>query len=130
MITPIIKGKVIKGKFIPNDIIAFKLSFCKHEGKEVEVTVKRKTSKRSNSQNKYYWGVVIELISDYTGYTPNETHDYLRLKCLIKENEGGFKTLKSTTELSTVEMEKYLEDCRRDASLHGIYIPLPNEVDL
>lgn len=131
MITPIIKGKVLKGKFIPNDITAFKLSFCKHEGKEVEVTVKRKTTKRSNNQNRYYWGVVIHLLSDVSGYTPDQMHDALRYELLRDKTKVELPIIKSTTELSTIEMEAYLEDCRGLGAQHyGIYIPLPNEVEL
>lgn len=37
---------------------------------------------------------------------------------------------RSTTELSTIEFEKYLEDIRRWASMKlSCYIPLPNEYD-
>jgi len=41
----------------------------------------------------------------------------------------GADYVKSTTSLSTVEMEDYLSKCRQFGSLTlGIFIPLPNEV--
>ena len=38
----IINGKVKKGAFIPRDPTAFRLTFAKLEGKEVEVVVRKK----------------------------------------------------------------------------------------
>ena len=36
------KGIVVKGKFKPDDPVAFKLDFCRDEGKRVEVTKKER----------------------------------------------------------------------------------------
>ena len=127
------KGTVAEGKFKPDDAMAFRLDFCRHEGKRVTVSVKRETKKRSNNQNRYYWGVVIALLSDAAGYTPDEMHDALRME-FLRINKGSnpkLPTIRSTTELSTAEMERYLDACRRlAATIYGVYIPEPNEVDL
>jgi hypothetical protein len=34
-------------------------------------------SQRSVRANAYYWGVVVEMISNVTGYEPEEVHEYL-----------------------------------------------------
>jgi hypothetical protein len=121
------KGIVTKGKFIPDDSLSFKMGFCKHEGKRVAVTVKRETKKRSLNQNDYYWVVVIELIRESLGYTAQEMHEALKWQ-LLRVVKGKYETVKSTSDLTTIEMEEYLEGCRRIGSECGIYVPLPNEV--
>ena len=47
------------------------------EGKTWRVSVEEAKSKRSNDANAYYWGVVVEMISEATGYEPEEIHEYL-----------------------------------------------------
>lgn len=90
-----------------------------------------KSTSRSNPQNRYYWGVVIDILSNELGYTPEEIHEILRQKfltrkALVKDEE--FVIPISTTTLTTVEMENYLTKIREWASLYsGIYIPEPNE---
>lgn len=88
---------------------------------------------RSNSQNAYYWGVIVNILSDETGYTSDEIHELLKFKFLksnisIKGKE--YITTKSTTELTTIAAEEFFSNIRQWASIElGIYIPLPNEVE-
>lgn len=93
-------------------------------------------SKRSNQQNRYMWGVVYKVLSDHTGYTSDEIHEICKWKFLKtwvrleKKNHQSeeMQITKSTASLSTVEIEKYLEEIRRWASIElGCWIPLPNE---
>ena len=82
---------------------------------------------RSAEQNAYMWGVVYKLISDETGYTPDEVHQLMAERFLGYE-KNGHTFVRSTTSLNTAEMEEYLSAVRMFASfdLH-CYIPLPNE---
>ena len=83
--------------------------------------------KRSDQQNRYYWGVVIKLISAHTGYEPEEMHQIMAEKYLSYEKNGRTFT-RSTTKLKTMEFEDYMEQCRRFAAIDiQVYIPLPNE---
>ena len=41
------------------------------------VSVEEKKNKRSLEANAYYWGVVVEMISQATGYEAEEVHTYL-----------------------------------------------------
>lgn len=102
------------------------------DGTHVFVTIKKITREtlRSVEQNRYYWGIVIKLLADYTGYTKEEMHEALKYKFLRYENVPGLPTVLSTTQLSTVEFESYLEQVRRWAAIEfGVYIPLPREVE-
>ena len=82
---------------------------------------------RSGQQNRYYWGVVCKLVSDHTGYTPEESHQIMAEMFLSYEKEGKVFT-RSTTKLRTADFEIYMEQCRRWAAMElRIYLPLPNE---
>ena len=98
---------------------------------EYYLTVKRKTKSRSNSQNKYYWGVIIPMIADEVGYKFNiEAHEALKFM-FLKQSKNGLTSLRSTSDLTTVEFEEYAKKCREWASeFLNLLIPLPNEVEL
>ena len=88
-----------------------------------------KKQTRSQAQNSYMWGVVYKIISDETGYTPDECHQLMAKQFLAYESQGEM-FVKSTTRLNTKEMEDYLENVRRFATteLH-CFIPLPRETE-
>lgn len=97
------------------------------------VIIKRAKSSRSNSQLKYYWAVIIKMLSNETGYHPDEMHEVLKRKfnarsIVFKTGEeimiGG-----STGDFDTAKMEEYNEQIRIFAATElDIRIPLPNEV--
>ncbi len=97
------------------------------------VKLSKYRKQRSMPQNKYYWGVVLEILSDCTGFTPEEMHHVLKAKFnpvqkTFKATGETFLMGKSTTELNTEEMEKYLEQIRIFAVQElDCLIPLPNE---
>ena len=85
------------------------------------LTVEREQATRSTQANAYYWAVVVKAIADYTGYTPDETHDILKRLFLPKDVEitsrhaviaemviGG-----STTKLTIGEFCDYVERIRQ-----------------
>lgn len=86
---------------------------------------------RSTPQNRYLWGVVYELLSAHTGYTTDEIHEICKhkfLKAFIEIAGEEIEITKSTTSLTTVEMENYLTKIREWASIHlQLSIPEPNE---
>jgi len=99
-------------------------------GQPVEVIVRKVRSQRSGKQNRYYWPVVVGLLAEHCGYTPEEMHEALKWKFLRTEVDSPLPTVRSTTSLSTVEFEEYQEQIRIWASSDlGVYIPLPNEVE-
>jgi hypothetical protein len=115
------------GKFIPDNPAVFRKAFYLHDGKQVQLSVTRKREKRSSNQNKYYWGVVLPLIAQTTGYTIDESHDAMKMQFLVKRT-AKVPTTRSTTDLSTAEMEEYLENIRRFAAVElSCYVPIPNE---
>lgn len=107
-------------------------------GKKLILTIEEPKKDRSLNQNSYMWGVVYNAISQYTGMTPNEVHEFCKLefnfgfKEVLNEKTGELKELKypkSTTDFNTGEMENYLEAIRRYFMIEfNLYIPLPNEI--
>jgi hypothetical protein len=79
---------------------------------EVVITIEPRKAARSQLQNRYYWGVVVDLISQHTGYSPEELHELLKAKFLPKklsvcngigEIQGEFVIGGSTTKLNTIK---------------------------
>jgi len=100
------------------------------ESKYVHVTIKKRQKKRSNPQNNWYWACVVAIPAEHFGYLPEEMHDAYKLMFLKEGNPDKPVTLKSTTRLSTVEFNEYVEKCRQWCAEQGIYIPNPDEIFL
>ncbi|MBO9151906.1 hypothetical protein ACFOTA_06785 [Chitinophaga sp. GCM10012297] len=95
---------------------------------------------RSLHQNAYYWGVVCDMVKDgliEAGFaevsSPDDAHEVLKglfLKREIVSLETGevLTGSKSTTELTTLEFNTYIEKIQHWAAEYlGISIPSPNE---
>ena len=86
---------------------------------------------RSGRQNRYLWAVCYKILSDETGHSTEEIHDFMKSMFLPRFfiTIGGKEqeVRKSTTELSTVEFEEYLMRIRVFAGEMNCSIPLPNE---
>lgn len=106
-----------------------------HEGKQIEIIIRRRRKHRSNMQNAYYWAVVVPIIqqgiSDCWGetYSKEKTHDLLKAEFLyvekVNEDTGEIiRIIRSTKECSTVEMMEYIEECKKFATeWFGVSIP-------
>lgn len=104
-------------------------------GKHVELTLKAKSSRRSDRQNAWYWGQILELLSQKTGYTPDELHEYCKSRFIPKRLaicDGNGVVIDdrviggSTTKLSRSEMTDYCEAIRQFAAEDmGLVIPDP-----
>lgn len=98
------------------------------KGQKLEVLVRKLRSQRSNNQNSYYWGIVLESLHKHTGYSTDDLHEMMKYKFL--KVRGEMEYIKSTTKLTTTEMEKYLDNIRKWAEEKiNCKINLPNEVD-
>jgi len=109
------------------------------EGLQVKITIKIVRAQRSNKQNAFYWGYVVNPIlfvfrEHGNNWDADKVHDFLRSEV------GGLKEkmvlpsgelvdmLRSSTELTPGEFEDYLESIRAwSADILGIHIAFPNE---
>ena len=123
-------AKASKGRPVFDAPAQVALHLNKLEGKDIQVSIEPRKRKRSLNQNSYMWGVVIEMLAEYFGYSPEEMHTALRFKFLNRLESGKPVTARSTTDLSTSEMEDYLSRIRIWAATeYSVNIPEPNEVD-
>ena len=108
------------------------------EGQEITLSIEKAKKVRSTQENRYYWGLVIPLIKaglkDATSesYSAEQVADLMKTRFLMIDVYIGdsdvMTRIKSTTELSTIEMERYLQECRTFAQEYlGVTIPMPNE---
>lgn len=72
---------------------------------------------RSDQARKYY-GTILNYLSDYTGYSNKELHEYYKWQYGVE----------STKKLSRQQFWQYCERICSEWSNDGIPIPLPNEV--
>ena len=126
------KGHIKNGEFVELDFERYLHDLESLEGKQVYLTIGIHRPKRSTLQNAYYHGVIIKMLSEETGHSPRDIHQW------VKENfldEGAFQIagkisgkFKSTTELNTVEFEELCADLRQFASeTFDLTITKPNE---
>lgn len=107
-------------------------------GKTVKVTLAVFHAKRSQSQNGYYWAVVIPAwreIFRQAGeiLTDDEVHSFLvqhvgkLIKTVVHPDGSIKKIIRSTCDLDTKEFTEFLELCRMVASEYGGDIPPPTK---
>ena len=101
---------------------------------QLAVTVTRWQRRTSNPQLAYYFGVVVELLSEHTGFTKEEMDFLLKNRFVysyVNVNGVTLKKVLSKTTTSTARFEEFLETTRRWAEADlGVLIPLPNEAEI
>jgi hypothetical protein len=99
-------------------------------GKHVELTIKKRRTKRTDPQNRFYFGVVVKLLAEHCGYERDEMHEALAMRFLRIEDcpITGAPRRKRTPKTDTQEFAQYLDSCIRLAAEQGVVIPDPREV--
>jgi hypothetical protein len=88
---------------------------------------------RSLQANSLYWAWHIPIVSDWTGYTKDETHEVLKWlflrekKTLPTGEEVDF--VRSTTDLTVEEFSEYLRKIEQWAAEHGCFIPEAGRIE-
>lgn len=92
---------------------------------EYTVVIDRLHAIRSLEANRYYFGVVLTVLSAHTGYTVDELHEWAKLKFLPKylalcdgngEVKGDFVIGGTTTRLNRLQFYEFVESIRRFAA--------------
>ena len=134
MATALFRGIVKAGLFCPDDIVKHRGWLAKVEGRRVIESIKRENTARTMSQNRYYWGVVLATLSEWSGHEPEELHDYLKQKFLTPSddelpNGTVIRVYPSTTTLTIEEFGAYVDRVVRWAADQGVYVPSADEVN-
>ena len=127
-----IRVKNAKVEFLNKPLFYRDLS--QYEDKEAVLLLKPYKDLRSDNQNRYYWGVVIKLLSDELGYFPDEIHEAMKQKFLsirhVKIGKAEYSIPESTAMKNTTDFEDYLAKIRIWASKDlELLIPLPNDIE-
>ena len=119
-------GYVKDGQFKARNSKAYETAFAKWPDCEVTITIERDYATRNVEQNKLYWVGYVKPLCQYTGYTKNEMHTYLKqrflpahkrvMKRLLLSDVNGVVIddveidMSSTTTLSKPDFSEYLHD--------------------
>jgi len=109
-------------------------------GKEIVISISKRTKRRSNPQNAYLWGVVYPLLLDGligVGYDISKgdtelIHEWSKKEFLQpikieRENGDSLTVPASTAKLTTVEFMEYVDRITQFAAeFLGTVIPPPN----
>lgn len=126
------KLKITNRKGFDEDMISL-------EGKRVWITIEKQKSKRSDNQNRYWWGVVIPIVkqglkdagfNDYK--TSQSVHELLKYRFLkedsVSENGETLERIKSSTELGKLEFMDLIAEVQQfSAEFLNTIIPDPGE---
>lgn len=110
------------------------------QGKNVRLSVQEIKRRRSDKQNRYYWGCVLPIVHEMFLDAGNvmdadEVHVFLKqhigkLTKTVSDPKGRMgKVVRSSTELTTEEWERFMEAVRAWAAEFSVSIPLPNEAE-
>lgn len=126
------------GKIPPHVSQSVRDVFGKMDGKTAKITIQQQKKHRSLSQNAFYFSAVVPVIRDMFfegGQMVDEqvTHEYLKryvgnLTRTIATPDGKIETVtRSSTELSTIEWEVFIEQIRAFAAQWNVSVPFPRE---
>jgi hypothetical protein len=134
----IAEAAVRRGRLKLRDRSRFRAELADWSDGAVVVRLERRRATRSLEQNRWYWAVIVELLSETTGYTPDEMHEFLKQKFTPKriavcDRNGEIRDERvigaTTTTLTTHEFGEYCESIRRwAAEALGLVIPDPEPV--
>lgn len=101
----------------------------RHAGRKVTVTLSREKRIRSDAANRYYWGMIVPIFSELTGYEKDEAHELLKYMFLKREVTlpGGevAEMAGSTAKLDTKQFAEYCDRIVRWMAERGWYVPSP-----
>ena len=117
---------------------AFDQATAGRKGKRVVLSLSEEKRNRSQRQNAYWWGVCVHLVSEHTGYEPEEVHEiakkmFLPKRLTVRRKNGRlcgrFTIGGSTTKLKVDEMQEFIDRYKRWAAQElGVVIPDPDGV--
>lgn len=99
------------------------------KGEQV-IKIKKRSKGRSLKENAYYWGVVLQYISDFTGENKVILHETYKMRHIpdVKFLDGSRI---STSDMTHEEIWNYIDLVRMDAKIRlGVEIPSPDGVIL
>ena len=106
--------KIENGKFKSNTYRISEILDC-YNGLTIDITFSKRTNKRSNKQNSYYWGVVIPIFLNCIKvewgeiWSIQDMHDFLKTNCNFKELVVVTVRIELTLTIVTLLVQHYLD---------------------
>lgn len=108
------------------------------DGENIQIIIKKVGKRRSDNQNKYYWGVVIPAVKAMfedsgTTLSPEDVHCFLKehvggmVKIILTPDNKRISIVETSTKLTTAEWENFMTKIRAWAAAFGCDIPEPNQ---
>lgn len=114
-------GKIQVQRFFTEDV-------KKNEGKSVSIEIESES--KTLQQLRWLWGVVYKIVSEHTGFTPEEVSEVYKKKFLTYYKGSGGKTYEFTKGLSSLkkdEMSAFIEKVIHHATTElNLIIPEPD----
>jgi len=130
MINPVFRGVIKQGNFIPDNRDKYRNYLCAREGRVVECVFRPETKCKSDRERKYYWAVIIPILSEATGYGDQSMHEYVKEKFYPKFSVLDKIIPIEGKNMTTIQTEEMYSKIREWAwEFLNCYIPKPNEVD-
>jgi len=118
-----------------------KRAIANFENKTIKITIERSRKKRSNQQNAYYWGVMLQIVQkglyDATGEARdlNSIHYQILLplfapqrEIVNKESGEVINEKMTSSEMTTTDFMEYIKEVQKwSAEFLNVDIPDPNE---
>lgn len=130
-------ARLVKGRLHVRNWSAVADSLASMKDRELLIRIEAAYANRSQQQNRWYWGCLVQAVADHTGYTPDEIHEIFKAKFIPKrlavtngngEIRGEFVLGGSTSKLDTIDFAQYCESIREWAALDlGLDIPDPQQ---
>ena len=108
-------GHIEKGKLTIPNREQFVEAIAQMKPGTVIISVSDKGA-RSGAQNRYYWSVVVRLLSETTGYEPEEMHEVLKMKFNRRTLDVAGEEMEigaTTTKMTTEQFNAYIEQIQR-----------------
>ena len=123
-------GQMVKGNLQIHNREQFMDALSQLKDGVVIISVSDRST-RSGAQNRYYWSVVVRLLSETTGYEAEEMHEVLKLKFNRKTVDVAGEEMDiggTTTKMTTEQFNEYIGQIQRWAAQElGCIIPDPHE---
>lgn len=128
------EGEVKAGRLRLDNPVGFATECRQFEGRRCTLTLALVRKQKSNPENRYCRGVVVQRFAEYWGLSNDQAHSALSFEHLkvIPTTPDGRTYIRSTRleEWNTAEWEDYMAFLRRwGAEEFGLQIEEPNEVD-
>lgn len=114
-----ITGRVVGGKFQPDNPAALPIAWREFDGKPVELTIEQKRDRRSSQANRRFWGLLVPLAGHYLSQTRDVPLSKEQVKYVLcsaflgcDETPLGLVPMR-TSELDTKQFHAFCEKVER-----------------